>query len=149
MKHVTTGAADFCIYSIRDERETLLKVNSCKAENIRRVIRFYKKKYPAYFITPIIHYFRLQPYQNINDILQEIDGRLKPQAIHNRNLSPVANTKRMNNYRRGFLPDKCISIFEDYGEYDIYEDYHQHDETGDKLSIADDYNNYLSRITGV
>jgi hypothetical protein len=52
----------------------------------------------------------------------------------------------MNNYRRGFLPDKCMSIFEDYGEYEIYEDYHQHDETGDKLSYANSYNDLKIKL---
>ena len=146
MKHVTTGAGDFCIYSIRDGNDFLLKVNSCKSENIRRVIRFYKKKFPDYSVIPIIHYFKLQPYQNINDILRDIDGRLKPQAIYNRNLTPCANTKRLRNYKRGFIADKCLSLFEDYNEYDIYEDYHQADESGDKLSIADDYNDLQIKL---
>ena len=146
MKHVTKGAGDFCIYSIRDGNDNLLKVNSCKSENIRRVIRFYADKYPDYWIIPIVHHYRLQPYQNINDILQGIDARLKPQALYNRNISAVANAKRMKNYRRGFLPDVCMSLYEDYGEYDIYEDYHQQDETGDKLSYADNYNDLKIKL---
>jgi hypothetical protein len=39
-----------------------------------------------------------------------------------------------------------MSIFEDYGEYEIYEDYHQHDETGDKLSYADNYNDLKIKL---
>lgn len=146
MKHVTTGAGDFCIYSIRDGNDFLLKVNSCKSENIRRVIRFYKKKYPDYWIIPIVHYYRIQPYQNVNDILQGIDARLDPAPLYDRNISAVANAKRMRNYRRGFLPDKCMKLFQNYDEYDIYEDYHQEDETGDKLSYADSYNDLKIKL---
>jgi len=146
MKHVTTGAGDFCIYSIRDGNDFLLKVNSCKSENIRRVIRFYKKKYPDYWIIPIVHHYKIQPYQNINDILQGIDARLDPAPLYDRNISAVANAKRMRNYRRGFLPDKCLKLFQNYDEYDIYEDFHQHDETGDKLSYADSYNDLKIKL---
>ena len=147
MKHIKDGAGVFSIYSIRDGNGDLLKIQTCKAENIRRVIRFYKKKYPAYDITPIVHYYSLPAYLTIDDLLKEIDGRLSPKPVYNHNYTPRANTIRLQKlYSDNRLESELFrisllgSFLSEYDEYDIYEDYHQRDETGDKLSYCDTYN---------
>lgn len=128
MQHRTTGKI-FCLYSIRDEYKTLIKIQYCSPENINRVLRFYKSKYPAYTITPIIKNYCLSQNRDINDVLKTIDNKLRPAPIYNHNYTPRANTKRLQKYQNedeyltlGLISKILTDIFYEYNELDIYND---------------------------
>lgn len=155
MQHITNGGACFCIYSIRDEYNTLLKIQTCKSENIGRVLRFYKSKYPAYTVTPVIHKYYLHPHQDVKDLLKRIDNKLRPAPVYNHNYTPRANTIRLQKHLDGdfnismsFIIKAMGDILHECNELDIYEDFHQQDETGDVFSYANIYNEIYKNIKG-